>query len=211
MLSFAISRSREQKRAPSHTLRWVSVAALISASTARRLEGWAAMRGLSPFELARDRRFQRQRACRAVVAVDDSHRDCVAASAPAFAATTQSGAPDARISASPRARRHSRDGRGGAVRVSAAAADPGRSRRDPGRRQRDARAARAHPHLARTERTALHPVLHLDRQAAAWRSRRVADFERAGAANDRPARRAVDQHRGVDHHPLDRWSRCRSA
>ena len=91
------------------------------------------------------------------------------------------GMADARISASPRARRHSRDGRGGAVRVSAAAADAGRSRRDPGRRQCDARAARAHPHLARTERTALRPVLHLDRQAAAWRSRRVADFERAGA------------------------------
>ena len=110
---------------------------------------------------------------------------------------------DARISASPRAGRHSRDGRGGAVRVSAAAADAGRSRRDPGRRQRDARAARAHPHLARIERAALHPVLHLDRQAAAWRSRRVADLERAGAEDDRPARRAVDLDRAVDHHPFD--------
>ena len=79
---------------------------------------------------------------------------------------------------------------------------PGRSRRDPGRRQCDAGAARAHPHLARPQRAALHPVLHLDRQAAAWRSRRIPDLERAGAEDDRPARRAVDLDRAVDHHPL---------
>ena len=47
-------------------------------------------------------------------------------------------------------------------------------------------------------------VLHLDRQAAAWRSRRVADLQRAGAADDRPARRAVDLDRAVDHDPLHR-------
>ena len=111
---------------------------------------------------------------------------------------------DARISRSPRAGRHSRDGRGGAVRVSAAAADAGRSGRDSRRRQRHARAARTHPHLARPERAALHPVLHLGRQAAARRSRGVADLERAGVEDDRPARRAVDLDRAVDHHPLDR-------
>ena len=119
-----------------------------------------------------------------------------------FRRTTES--TDARISASPRSGRHSRDGRGGAVRVSAAAADAGRSRRDPGRRQCNARAARAHPHLARIERAALHAILHLDRQAAAWRSRRVPDLQRAGAEDDRPARRAVDLDRAVDHHPLHR-------
>ena len=67
------------------------------------------------------------------------------------------------------------------------------------------------------------PILHLDRQAAAWRSRRVADFECAGAANDRPARRALDlrsrcrriilsiagrgaarRHRGMETRHLDR-------
>src|ERR1700690_1735437 len=113
------------------------------------------------------------------------------------------GTPDVRLSGPPHPRHHSGDGRGGAVRVSAAAADPRRPRRHPGRRQRDARSIGAYPCFARIERTALRPVLHLGRQAAAWRSRRVADFEWAGAANDQPACRAVDQRRAVDHHSLD--------
>ena len=50
-------------------------------------------------------------------------------------------------------------------------------------------------------RAAACPVLHLDRPTAAWRSRRLPDLERAGAADDRPARRAVDLGGAVHHHP----------
>src|SRR5262249_27694426 len=53
------------------------------------------------------------------------------------------------------------------------------------------------------------PVLHLDQPAVARRSRRVADLQRAGPANDRPAPRALDLDRNLNDH--SRYPDCGAA